>query len=88
MEAGPVTYCDHSRRMVLIIDSHIPAVTRTDDHNMDVMQSIIERVMTLHWDMAACRCWVCVAGRSVGCRPQPQYLQSRDEIRDGLVSGK
>lgn len=36
---------------------------------------IVERIMTQHWDMAACPCWVCVDGRAAGCRPTSQYLQ-------------
>ncbi len=42
---------------------------------------IVERVMTLHWDMSACRCWLCVAGRGAGHRPRDRYLGGVDEIR-------
>jgi hypothetical protein len=37
-------------------------------------EQIVERIMTQHWDMAACRCWVCHEGRLAGLRPRPQYL--------------
>lgn len=38
-------------------------------------QEIIERIMTQHWDLAACPCWVCKAGRELGYHPMEQYLQ-------------
>jgi hypothetical protein len=48
---------------------------------MDAIE-IVERVMTLHWDLAACRCWLCVAGRNLGCGPRERYLgYALDEIR-------
>ena len=40
-------------------------------------QELVERVMTLHWDMAACRCKVCEYGNDKGWRPQEQYLPHR-----------
>ena len=39
----------------------------------DEIQEIIERIMTQHWDMAACQCWVCRAGRKAGCQPREGY---------------
>lgn len=36
-------------------------------------QEIIERIMTAHWDMAACPCWVCKSGRELGFRPRKDY---------------
>ena len=39
---------------------------------------IIERIMTAHWDMAACHCWICIEGRRLGCGPRDRYLS---EIR-------
>lgn len=41
-------------------------------------REIIERIMTMHWDMRACECWICEAGRAAGCRPQEAYLLHRD----------
>ena len=35
---------------------------------------IVERIMTAHWDMSACPCWVCVAGRVAGLAPREGYL--------------
>lgn len=40
-------------------------------------RDIIERIMTMHWDMIACGCWVCVAGRVAGCRPRTNHQQWR-----------
>jgi len=49
---------------------------------MDTVE-IVERVMTQHWDMAACPCWICKNGRKNGCRPRPQYRHSKKE--NGIV---
>ena len=35
---------------------------------------IIERIMTQHWDMVACDCWVCVEAGKGRCRPRDTYL--------------
>lgn len=46
------------------------------------LKAIIERIMTAHWDLASCRCWVCTAGREAGCRPREEYLLHRDGNRE------
>jgi hypothetical protein len=46
------------------------------------LQEITERIMTAHWDMAACRCWVCTAGRESGCAPRDKYLLHRNGNRE------
>lgn len=51
----------------------------------DLAQAIIERIMTQHWDMAACRCWICVGGREAGCRPRERYLRWRSHYAEVLV---
>lgn len=38
------------------------------------LKEVIERTMTEHWDMAACRCDLCEAGRDAGCAPRECYL--------------
>ena len=38
-------------------------------------EEIIEQIMTQHWDMAACRCWICEAGRKLDLRPREKYLR-------------
>lgn len=30
---------------------------------------IVELIMAQHWDMAACKCWICEAGRAAGLHP-------------------
>jgi len=49
-------------------------------------KEIIERIMTQHWDMAACHCWVCEAGRALGCRPKEKYLSYKSKIKVGRVT--
>ena len=39
-------------------------------------QEIIERIMTTHWDLAACPCWICEAGRKLGYHPREGYPTS------------
>lgn len=40
---------------------------------------IIERIMTQHWDVKACQCWVCEEGRKAGLRPRDIYLDYKPE---------
>ena len=42
----------------------------TAEAERETAHEMIERVMTDHWDMAACRCWFCRMGRDLGCRPR------------------
>ena len=42
-------------------------------------QAILERIMTQHWDMKACECWVCEEARVVGCRPTSEFLGYRTD---------
>lgn len=51
------------------------------------LRPIVERIMTQHWDMAACCCWVCNEGRAAGCRPRDQYLAFKhpDEKRERVT---
>ena len=49
-----------------------------------LMQDTLERIMTQHWDMIACRCWVCVEAREEGCRPREVFL--RPEARRDTVT--
>jgi len=37
-------------------------------------KDIVEAIMTQHWDMAACPCWICEVGQSAGCRPKEHHL--------------
>ncbi len=38
-------------------------------------QEIVERIMTCHWDLAACQCWICQAGDRLGFGCRAEYLQ-------------
>lgn len=48
-------------------------------------QEIIERIMTQHWDMAACKCWICSEGRKLGYRAKDEYLKHKSELKLGRV---
>ncbi len=41
-------------------------------------QDIVERIMTEHWDMAACNCWVCQAGDILGLGARDKYLPHKE----------
>lgn len=43
---------------------------------------IVERIMTAHWDLAACCCWVCRAGRAAGYSPRERWLDHRNGNRE------
>ena len=49
-------------------------------------KEIIERIMTEHWDMAACHCWVCDAGRELGYGAKVEYLSHNSKIKVGRVT--
>ena len=39
---------------------------------------IILTIMTQHWDMIACSCWICLAGRANGLHPREDFLSYRN----------
>lgn len=45
------------------------------------IREIIERIMTEHWDMKACECWICREGRKNGCGSQEKYLRHKSKIK-------
>lgn len=45
-------------------------------------QEIVERIMSAHWDIRTCPCWVCEAGRSLGFAPRDGYLLHKDNNRE------
>jgi hypothetical protein len=45
-------------------------------------RDIVERIMTQHWDMKACECWVCEDGRDAGCGPRERYLPHRQPMEE------
>ena len=44
-------------------------------------QEIIERIMTMHWDLGMWRCWICNAGRQLGFGPCDEYLEHKNGFR-------
>lgn len=38
---------------------------------------IVEQIMTQHWDMKSCDCWVCHTGREAGLSPKETHLKTR-----------
>ena len=49
-------------------------------------REIVERIMTQHWDIAACKCWKCVEGRTNGCGARDEYLSHKVKIKVGRVT--
>lgn len=39
----------------------------------DELMEEVERIMTRHWDLAACQCLTCRLGRLIGFRPRARY---------------
>ena len=60
-------------------EENVEKYLRDNSFDIEKMETIIERIMMQHWDMAACRCWVCQAGREAGCRPREEYLLCEHE---------
>lgn len=42
---------------------------------------ILETILTQHWDLGSCPCWVCVEARAIGCRPREDYLPGHGRER-------
>jgi hypothetical protein len=36
-------------------------------------KEIVERIMTSHYDIARCNCWLCREGRKAKCHPRKNY---------------
>jgi hypothetical protein len=49
-------------------------------------EEIVERIMSQHWDLAACRCWVCGAGRKLGLGARDAYLLHNSDVKAGRVT--
>lgn len=45
-------------------------------------QEIVERIMSAHWDIGACPCWVCRAGDALGFGAREHLLPHRDGNRE------
>lgn len=44
-------------------------------------KEIVERIMSQHWDMAQCNCWVCKNGRDADCKPREEYLRHKSKVK-------
>ena len=44
-------------------------------------QEVIERIMSAHWDMTVCPCWICRAGRRLGYAPREEYMPRQNQNR-------
>ena len=42
--------------------------------NIQNPKDIVEKIMTQHWDIAACQCWICKHGREMGLRPRKKHM--------------
>jgi hypothetical protein len=64
-----------SRRLDVLEGKRIARFGAIDSRGEMLMDAreIIERIQTAHWDMAACRCWICEAGRELGMQPRECY---------------
>ena len=56
------------------------------EQKVEEAERIIEVIMTQHWDMAACPCWVCKKGRKAGFRPREDYLSRNIKENLGHVT--
>jgi len=63
------------------------AASSADDDRMNALQEIVERVMTLHWDMTACKCPLCIAARNLGWRADANKLAQNDDTRKWVATG-
>lgn len=48
-------------------------------------QEIVERIMSAHWDLASCPCWVCQAGYKLGFAAREGYLPHKNGNREKYV---
>lgn len=60
-----------------------PIIELLDEN--EKMKNIIERIMTQHWDLDACPCWICKAARKINCYPRNKYLYDKSK---GVVTVK
>ena len=65
-DSFPISEIDAIARDVLA-GGHVQESCRTLS---DELRNKIEKTMTDHWDMKACECLVCEAGRVLGCGPR------------------
>ena len=44
-------------------------------------ENIVTQIMTQHWDLGACMCWVCKAGRKIGLGAVEEHLSRVSGVR-------
>lgn len=49
-------------------------------------KEIVERIMTQHWDMVACDCWICEEGYKSKCGAKEEYLPYKETPHRPFVS--
>jgi len=49
-------------------------------------EQVVGQIMRQHWDMAACRCWVCKVGRKLGIHNgiRPSGIKSSWKTKSNL----
>lgn len=50
-------------------------------------EEIVARIMTQHWDLGACPCWVCKAGRRAGLGANWLFLSPAGDLRPDVKVG-
>jgi len=46
---------------------------------IEVPEDIVEQIMSQHWDMKTCECWVCKHGYALGLYPQDKHMRYKME---------
>lgn len=46
----------------------------TPAERITTAEDIVTEIMTQHWDLIACACWVCKAGRRIGLGAVEEHL--------------
>jgi hypothetical protein len=52
-----------------------------ENDKLNSFAEIIERIMSAHWDIVSCNCWVCKKGRELGLKPRDFYLAHKEDNR-------
>lgn len=69
--------CSHGREGAAELLRAIGVEYSRRGAEIEQLTTIVEIIMTQHWDMAACKCWICCMGREAGCHPREEHLRWR-----------
>lgn len=47
--------------------------------NVQTAEHIVRRIVSAHWDIFACDCWVCEAARAEGIHPTGPWMNTTDD---------